>query len=43
MHMLVTQEGRERTAAEVGALLEEAVTRVVSTASLPSIVESRPG
>ena len=46
MHMLVTQEGRERTAAEVGALLGEAgfaVTRVIPTVSMTSIVESRPG
>jgi hypothetical protein len=46
MHMLVTLEGRERTAAEVGALLQEAgfaVTRVIPTVSMTSIVESRPG
>jgi O-methyltransferase domain/Dimerisation domain len=45
MHMLVTLKGRERTAAEVEVLLDQAgfaQTRVIPTAGLPSIVESRP-
>jgi hypothetical protein len=45
MHMLVTLKGRERTAAEVEMLLDQAgfaQTRVIPTAGLPSIVESRP-
>lgn len=43
MHMLVTLEGRERTAAEVEVLLSEAgfaLARVIPTASLQSIVET---
>jgi len=45
MHMLVTLKGRERTAAEVKVLLDQAgfaQMRVIPTAGLPSIVESRP-
>jgi hypothetical protein len=41
----VTGKGRERTAAEVEVLLDQAgfaQTRVIPTAGLPSIVESRP-
>lgn len=44
MHM-VTLKGRERTASEVEVLLAQAGfshTRVIPTAALPSIIESRP-